>query len=232
MSKKTQTSSSLLQDLFIGNPIISAACDQLQKSVNRYYLHDSASTQSQYSTKASKQSKHGTAYSIVNKLRRKADDNLSQGIQEHVRLAPKISETIKGKLSLGTRILQVGGVDKVFEQFFNVREGERLLKASPCYLSSTSGPLAGLLFISTDKVAFCSERSIKAFNGKGKMIRIHYKVSIPLKKIKCVNQRENVEKPKQKYIQIVTVDKFDFWLMGVIKYQKTLRYLEQAISQA
>ncbi|RYR36909.1 hypothetical protein Ahy_A09g041862 isoform E [Arachis hypogaea] len=226
---KKHTSSSLLQDLFIGNPIISAACDQLQKSVNRYYLNDSASTQSQCSTKASKQSKTLNV-SILNKLRRKAEDNLSQGIQEHVRLAPKISETIKGKLSLGTKILQVGGVDKVFEQFFNVREGERLLKASPCYLSSTSGPLAGLLFISTDKVAFCSERSIKAFNGKGQMIRIHYKVSIPLKKIKCVNQRENFEKPKQKYIQIVTVDKFDFWLMGVIKYQKTLRYLEQAIS--
>lgn len=38
--------------------------------------------------------------------------------------------------------------------------------------------------------------------------------------------------PKQKYIEIVTVDNFDFWLMGVSKYQKTFRYLEQAVSQA
>lgn len=98
-------------------------------------------------------------------------------IEIAVRLAPKISETVKGKLSLGARILQVGGVGKVFKQFFNVKEGERLLKASQCYLSTTSGPLAGLLFISTEKVAFCSERSIKAFTGKGQMIRIHYKVS-------------------------------------------------------
>ncbi|MED6218225.1 hypothetical protein PIB30_024999 [Stylosanthes scabra] len=229
MSKKMQTSSSLLQDLFIGNQIISAACDQLQKSVNRYYLQDSASIQSQYSTKASKQS---GIYSILNKLRRKADDSLSEGVQEHVRMAPKLSETVKGKLNLGARILQLGGVDKVFKQFFNVREGETLLKASPCYLSTTSGPLAGLLFISTDKVAFCSERSIRVFTGKGQMMRIHYKVSIPLKKIKCVNKRVNVEKPKHKYIEIVTMDNFDFWLMGVIKYQKTLTCLEHAMSQA
>jgi len=46
-------------------------------------------------------------------------------------------------------------------------EGERLLKVSQCYLSTTSGPLAGLLFISTDRVAFCSERSMKVFTQKG-----------------------------------------------------------------
>jgi len=34
------------------------------------------------------------------------------------------------------------------------------------------------------------------------------------------------------YINIVTEDNFDFWLMGVLKYQKTYKYLEQAISQA
>jgi len=83
-----------------------------------------------------------------------------------------ISETVKRKLSLGARILQVGGVEKVFKQFFSVREGERLLK-----VSTTSGPLAGLLFISTDKVAFCSERSMKVFTQKGHMLRIYYTVS-------------------------------------------------------
>ncbi|XP_028184159.1 GEM-like protein 4 [Glycine soja] len=139
-----------------------------------------------------------------------------------------ISETVKRKLSLGARILQVGGVEKVFKQFFSVREGERLLK-----VSTTSGPLAGLLFISTDKVAFCSERSMKVFTQKGHMLRIYYTVAIPLKKIKCVNhQSKNVQKPKQKYIGIVTEDNFDFWFMGIMKYQKTMKYLEQAVSHA
>ena len=57
-------------------------------------------------------------------------------------------------------------------------------------------------------------------------------MAIPLKNIKCVNQSQNVEKPTQKYINIVTEDDFDFWLMGVVKYQKTFKYIEQAISQA
>ncbi|PNX92491.1 hypothetical protein L195_g015629, partial [Trifolium pratense] len=87
----------------------------------------------------------------------------------------KITNTVKGKLRLGARILQVGGVEKVFMQIFSVKDGEKLLKASQCYLSTTSGPIAGLLFISTHKVAFYSERSIKISSPKGELIRVHYK---------------------------------------------------------
>ena len=94
-----------------------------------------------------------------------------------VRLGPKISETVKGKLSLGAKILQVGGVEKIFKQLFVVSEDEKLLKASQCYLSTTAGPIAGLLFVSTEKVAFCSERSIKFSSPSGKSVRVHYKVT-------------------------------------------------------
>ena len=81
-----------------------------------------------------------------------------------------------GKLSVGAEILKVGGMKKVFKHLFSVRKGEKMLKASQCYLSTTSGPLAGLFFISTDKVSFCSERSIKVFSSKGHMCRVRYKV--------------------------------------------------------
>lgn len=93
-----------------------------------------------------------------------------------VRLAPKITGTVKGKLSLGAKIIQVGGVEKIFKQLFSVKEGENLLKACQCYLSTTAGPIAGLLFISTNKVAFCSERSLKFYSSSGELIRVHYKV--------------------------------------------------------
>lgn len=93
-----------------------------------------------------------------------------------MRLGSKISETVKGKLSLGARILQVGGLRKIFKQLFNVGDGEKLLKAVHCYLSTTAGPIAGLLFISTDKIAFCSDRSIKVSSPSGELIRFHYKV--------------------------------------------------------
>lgn len=95
-----------------------------------------------------------------------------------VRLGPKLSETMRGKLSLGARILQVGGVEKVFKQKFNIKadDDEKLLKASQCYLSTTAGPIAGLLFISNNRVAFCSERSIKLTSPTGKIQKVHYKV--------------------------------------------------------
>ncbi|KAF5467595.1 hypothetical protein F2P56_011830 [Juglans regia] len=149
-----------------------------------------------------------------------------------VRHGPKISETVKGKLSLGARILKVGGMDRVFKRFFSVKEGEKMLKASQCYLSTTAGPIAGLLFISTEKVAFCSERSMKISSPDGEMIRIHYKVLIPLRKIERVDQSENVKKPSEKYMEIVTVDNFDFWFMGFLNYKKAFKHLQEAISQA
>ncbi|KAI7993757.1 GEM-like protein 4 [Camellia lanceoleosa] len=167
----------------------------------------------------------------VNKLGGKAD-NLANGIRELVRLGPKISKIVKGKLSLGAKIIRVGGLEKIFKHNFSVTEGEKLLKASQCYLSTTAGPIAGLLFISTDKVAFCSDKSIKLSSQTGDFVRIRYKVLIPVEKILRAGESQNVKRPSQKYIEIVTVDNFDFWFMGFLNYEKTLKYLEQAISQA
>ncbi|KAL5543057.1 hypothetical protein UlMin_010767 [Ulmus minor] len=149
-----------------------------------------------------------------------------------VKLGPKITETVKGKLSLVAKILQFGGVEKIFQKLFSVTEGEKLLKASQCYLSTTAGSLVGLLFISTHKIAFCSQKPIKFSSPNGELIRVRYKVVIPLNKVKCANQSENVKKPSQKYIEIVTVDNFDFWFMGFTNYKKAFKSLRQAISYA
>ncbi|PHT54115.1 GEM-like protein 6 [Capsicum baccatum] len=167
----------------------------------------------------------------MNKLGERMDC-LAQGIRDHVSLSPKLTETLKGKLSLGAKILQVGGLKKIFKQKFSVRDDEKLMKVSQCYLYTTAGPMAGLLFISTEKVAFCSERSIKLLSPTGKLLRIRYKVSIPISKLRKAKQSENMEKPSQKYIQLVTEDDFEFWFMGFLNHQKTLRYLQQAISNS
>ena len=57
-------------------------------------------------------------------------------------------------------------------------------------------------------------------------------VLIPVRKITTVNQSENVKKPSQKYIDIVTTDNFEFWFMGFIDYQRAFKYLQQAVFQA
>ncbi|KAK4261898.1 hypothetical protein QN277_004834 [Acacia crassicarpa] len=218
---------SLLHNTVVGIPI-SVAC-KVGKPSNEYLL-DCAS-QYNKSTESSDQSKANSVLARVNKFGRKTK-SFAHEVQEQVRLRPKMTDTVKGKLSLGARVLKVGGFKKIFMKLFGVTEGEKLLKASQCYLSTTSGPIAGLLFISTEKVAFCSDRSIKITSLKGEVIRIHYKVMIPLEKIKCVCQSNNVKKPSQKYMDIVTVDNFDFWFMGFLNYQKTFKYLQHAISQS
>ena len=57
-------------------------------------------------------------------------------------------------------------------------------------------------------------------------------VVIPVNKIKRVNQSLNVKKPSQKYVEIETVDNFDFWFLGFLNYKKAFKFLQQAVSQA
>ncbi|OIT27411.1 hypothetical protein A4A49_64038 [Nicotiana attenuata] len=45
-------------------------------------------------------------------------------IHEHVKLGPKFSETVKGKL----KIVKEGRTRNIFRNMFNVNEGEKLLK--------------------------------------------------------------------------------------------------------
>ena len=93
-----------------------------------------------------------------------------------VKLGQKLSETVKGKLSLGARVVREGGRENIFRQVFGMSQGEQMLKASQCYLSTTAGPIAGLLFVSTEKIAFCSERSITISSPDGHFITTPYKV--------------------------------------------------------
>uniref|UniRef100_A0A7C8YK13 GRAM domain-containing protein n=1 Tax=Opuntia streptacantha TaxID=393608 RepID=A0A7C8YK13_OPUST len=141
-----------------------------------------------------------------------------------------ISKLVKDKLGLGAQILQVGGVEKLFRQIFTVREGEQLLKASRCRLFTTAGPIQGRLFISTDRLAFCSDRPIaKYYSPAGELLRFHYKIMIPLNKIKRASESKNVGKPSQKYLQVTTTDDFEFWFMGFLNYKRTLRCLQEAV---
>ncbi|RZB92326.1 putative GEM-like protein 8 isoform D [Glycine soja] len=137
-----------------------------------------------------------------------------------------------GKLSLGARIIQEGGRGSIFKSVFGMQEKEQLLKASQCYLYTTAGPIAGILFVSTEKVAFYSERPITFSSATGELVRAPYKVLIPIGRIKEVNESQNVNKAEQKYIEIVTEDDSEFWFVGFLRYEKALKNLNKAISMA
>ncbi|KAG0484379.1 hypothetical protein HPP92_008458 [Vanilla planifolia] len=173
------------------------------------------------------QSRKDVMFDRLHNLRKKTNGYL-HGIRDHVSLGSTISETLKGKLSLGTRILHARGLEGLFRKTFSMAEEEKLIKASQCYLSTTSGPVPGVLFISSEKVAFCSERLISLSSPTS--AKAPYKVLVPLKKIKGAFLSENTHKPCQKYIYIATVDGYEFWFMGFVNYQKTFKLLQLTVS--
>ncbi|GER25601.1 GRAM domain family protein [Striga asiatica] len=168
----------------------------------------------------------------IKKLERKGTDFVTEfaNTVHTLRMGPRLSETVKGKLSVGAKIIRNGGRENIFRDIFGLFHGEKLLKASQCYLSTTSGPIAGILFISTQRVCFCSERSINVQSPSGGLLKIPYKLSIPVRKIKGAYERENADNPAQKYMEIVSQDDFEFWFMGFVRYEKAFLNLQRAIS--
>ncbi|RVX16302.1 hypothetical protein CK203_014438 [Vitis vinifera] len=57
-----------------------------------------------------------------------------------MRLGPKFSETVKGKLSLGARILQVGGVKRVFKANFWCWRRREAIEGFPMLLINNRRP--------------------------------------------------------------------------------------------
>ncbi|PWA80637.1 GRAM domain-containing protein / ABA-responsive protein-related protein [Artemisia annua] len=141
-------------------------------------------------------------------------------------------EIVKHKLRYGAKILPLAREGKIFRKNFSTTESEKLVHASRCSLYTTAGAIEGILFMSTERVGFCSDRSLKTYSATGELLKFQYKVSIPLRKIKGVGESVNEKNPSNKYMELVTVDDFSFWLLGFPNYKKTLRYIHQTISSA
>ncbi|KAJ0565842.1 putative GEM-like protein [Helianthus annuus] len=142
----------------------------------------------------------------------------------------RLLEIVKHKLSYGAKILPLGREGRIFGKNFSTRDSEKLLHATRCSIYTTAGPIAGILFITTEKVGFCSDRSVKTYSAAGEVLKFQYKVSIPLEKIKGVGESANMKRPSKKYMELVTVDDFSFWFLGFPNYKKTLRCLLQRTS--
>ncbi|XP_071704954.1 putative GEM-like protein 8 [Rutidosis leptorrhynchoides] len=147
-------------------------------------------------------------------------------IKNHASLRPKLIEIMKNKLSYGAKILPIAREGRIFSKRFSTSESEELLHATKCSIYTTAGAISGSLFVSTERVGFCSDKSLKTYSATGEMLKFQYKVSIPLGKIKGVEENMNMKKPN---VEFVTVDDFSFWFLGFSNYKKTLRYLRQTI---
>lgn len=88
-----------------------------------------------------------------------------------------MSEAAWGKVNLTAKAISEGGFESLFKSIFGSDDPtERLKKSFACYLSTSTGPVAGTLYLSTARVAFCSDRPLSFTAPSGQETWSYYKV--------------------------------------------------------
>ncbi|XWS23952.1 hypothetical protein CRYUN_Cryun28dG0059900 [Craigia yunnanensis] len=147
---------------------------------------------------------------------------------QHLKTGPNFADAAVGRIAQGTKVLAEGGYEKIFRTTFENVPEEQLLKTYACYLSTSAGPVMGVLYLSTAKLAFCSDNPLSYQVGDQTQWS-YYKVVIPLHQLRAVNPSASEANPAEKYIQIISVDNHEFWLMGFVYYDSAVKNLQGAL---
>ncbi|XAR48227.1 hypothetical protein NMG60_11030977 [Bertholletia excelsa] len=149
----------------------------------------------------------------------RAAETIARNIWHHLTLGPSLGEAAWGKVNLTAKAIKEGGFESLFKQSFETNPEERLKKIFACYLSTTTGPVAGTLYLSTARLAFCSDRPLSFTAPSGLQVWSYYKVVIPWANLATVHPITMRENPSEKYIQTVTSDDYHFWFMGFVSFE-------------
>lgn len=158
---------------------------------------------------------------------KKAED-LAGNMWQHFKTSPSLADAAMGRIAHGTKVLAEGGYEKVFRQTFETVPEEKLLKSYACYLSTSAGPVMGVLYLSTAKLAFCSDNPLSYKVGDLTEYS-YYKVVLPVDQLKAVNPSISKINPAEKYIQVISVDNHEFWFMGFVNYDNAVKSLQGAL---
>ncbi|XP_057973682.1 GEM-like protein 1 [Malania oleifera] len=155
---------------------------------------------------------------------KKAED-LAGNMWQHLKTGPSFADAAVGRIAHGTKVLAEGGYEKIFQQTFETVPEEQLQKTYACYLSTSAGPVMGILYLSTAKLAFCSDNPL-SYTVENETQWSYYKVVVPLHQLKAVNPSTSKINPAEKYIQVISVDNHEFWFMGFVNYDSAIKKLE------
>uniref|UniRef100_A0A0E0EEH3 GRAM domain-containing protein n=1 Tax=Oryza meridionalis TaxID=40149 RepID=A0A0E0EEH3_9ORYZ len=150
-------------------------------------------------------------------------------IWQHLKTGPNIADTAMGRIAQISKVIAEGGYDKVFHQTFECLPDEKLKKAYACYLSTSHGPIMGVLYISTAKIAFCSDSPVAYVTEDNKNQSSIYKVVVPVAQLRSVTPTASQQNPAERYIQVVSVDNHHFWFMGFVNYDGAVKSLQEAV---
>lgn len=92
-----------------------------------------------------------------------------------MKTSPSLADAALGRLAQGTKVLAEGGYEKIFRQTFETVPEEQLTNSFACYLSTSAGPVMGVLYVSTAKLAFCSDNPL-SYQAGDKTEWSYYKV--------------------------------------------------------
>lgn len=160
----------------------------------------------------------------------KKAESIACNIWHNLKTGQSVSGAAWGKVNLTAKAISEGGFESLYKNIFTTDPNERLKKTFACYLSTSTGPVAGTLYLSTANVAFCSDRPLSFTAPSGQQAWSYYKVMIPLTNIGTVNPVVMKENPPEKYIQIVTTDGHDFWFMGFVNFERASHHLLESVS--
>ncbi|KAJ8476173.1 hypothetical protein OPV22_019900 [Ensete ventricosum] len=166
----------------------------------------------------------------VNVAAKKTED-FAGDFWQHLKTGPSIADAAMGRIAQTTKVISEGGYDKIFQQTFETLPEEKLKKSYACYLSTSAGPVMGVLYLSTAKLAFCSDNPL-SYKVGDQTQWTYYKVVIPLHQIRSVNPTASKEKPGEKYIQVVSIDNHEFWFLGLVNYDSAVKNLQEAVQDA
>ncbi|KAG7593161.1 GRAM domain [Arabidopsis thaliana x Arabidopsis arenosa] len=158
---------------------------------------------------------------------KKAED-LAGNVWQHLKTGPSVADAAVSRIAQGTKILAEGGYEKVFKQTFDCLPDEKLLKTYACYLSTSAGPVMGVMYLSTHKLAFCSDNPLSYKEGE-QTLWSYYKVVLPVNQLKAVNPSTSRVNTSEKYIQVISIDNHEFWFMGFVTYESAVKSLQEAV---
>ncbi|KAK3018248.1 hypothetical protein RJ639_004483 [Escallonia herrerae] len=157
-------------------------------------------------------------------------ETVARNIWHNLKTGPSVTGAAWGKVNVTAKAITEGGFESLYKQIFATEPNEKLKKTFACYLSTTTGPVAGTLYLSTARVAFCSDRPLSFRAPSGQEAWSYYKVMIPFPNVGAINPVNMRENPSEKYIQIVTIDGHNFWFMGFVNFEKALEHLLNSLS--
>ncbi|EMS45618.1 hypothetical protein TRIUR3_15676 [Triticum urartu] len=155
-------------------------------------------------------------------------EGIAGDVWQHLKTGPSITDAAMGRIAQVSKVISEGGYDKIFQQTFECLPDEKLKKAYACYLSTSHGPIMGVLYVSTAKLAFCSDSPVAYVTEDNKTESAIYKIVVPVPHLRSVTPTASQQNPAERYIQVVSVDNHDFWFMGFVNYDSAVKCLQDA----